>query len=710
MLCEKFFNALREEQDEDINQLKQLLIDYNSNFKHLERIGFMTRNLSIDSLKTGPNGNILVKLLFDKNKLNSNFSFKIGDIIILSRGSNNLKECLNKLQLQGNVYKQNKDSVTILLENDMANDGMPLEENISYFVVKTINEITYKRMFKTLNLLEKLEQDNDNVSSSKNISNPLLLQILFNKIDKTVLKQQLKYDNLPDLKLVDQNLNKSQIEAVNFALHNPISIIHGPFACGKTSTVVEILEQVNKSSEHKGKVLICGPSNISVDTILEKIDKNGNLKPGQMIRIGNPTRINNNAKYSIDNIANSGDNVQICNDIKNEINTMLKPTSSSGKNKKNGSSKLAKNKPAFIRGGKWSEIKTLRKELVVRENKIIKELIKNSKFIFATLHGSSNRQVLTMYDENDDPLNSIETLIIDEVSQSLEIQCWIPILTHLKYLKRIIFAGDNKQLPPTIKCGSDTKTKKSFQILNKTIFDRLEENFGDIFIKFLNTQYRMNEKIMEFPSAEMYGGRVISGEINRNILLSDLASNDGEILDINEDDFINEPLIWYDTQCDLNFMEDKPDEGVLVSKNAIFNSKSNKSEVYIALQHVKRLIDELKLKEEHIGIITPYQAQVILMKEVINEEYPGIEIHTVDGYQGNEKECIILSLVRFNEENELGFVKDERRLNVAMTRAKRQLCVIGNLEMLAVSKQTNQFLKNWCKFIDAKAIIEYPEL
>lgn len=97
------------------------------------------------------------------------------------------------------------------------------------------------------------------------------------------------------------------------------------------------------------------------------------------------------------------------------------------------------------------------------------------------------------------------------------------------------------------------------------------------------------------------------------------------------------------------------------------------------------------------------------MKHHINDKYPNIDIHTVDGFQGNEKECIILSLVRFNEQNELGFVKDERRLNVAITRAKRQLCVIGNLETFFISQQSNKFLKNWCKFIEAKGVIEYPE-
>lgn len=205
----------------------------------------------------------------------------------------------------------------------------------------------------------------------------------------------------------------------------------------------------------------------------------------------------------------------------------------------------------------------------------------------------------------------------------------------------------------------------------------------------------------------MYDGQVVSGDVNRHILLSDLSNS---VISIEKDEILNEPVLWYDTQCDLGFMEDQKTESSSPNKNDIFNSKSNINEVYIALKHIERLINVLHLKEEHIGIITPYQAQVQQMRYHINEKYPNIEIHTVDGFQGNEKECIILSLVRFNENNELGFVKDERRLNVAITRAKRQLCVIGNIETFSISKESNDFLKNWCAYIDAEAIIEYPEL
>ena len=283
-------------------------------------------------------------------------------------------------------------------------------------------------------------------------------------------------------------------------------------------------------------------------------------------------------------------------------------------------------------------------------------------------------------------------------------------MDHLKQLKRIIFAGDNKQLPPTIKTLPSQVTKNkdesTFKVLNTTIFDRLEETYSNTFIAFLNTQYRMNEKIMEFPSNEMYNGEVISGDTNRNILLSDLNC---DFLSLDEDEILNEPLLWYDTQCDLSFMEDQKKDDSKPHKNDIFNSKSNINEVFIALKHIEKLIGIMHLQEEHIGIITPYQAQVQLMKHHINDKYPNIDIHTVDGFQGNEKECIILSLVRFNEQNELGFVKDERRLNVAITRAKRQLCVIGNLETFFISQQSNKFLKNWCKFIEAKGVIEYPE-
>lgn len=699
MLSTTFREALLCEQAEDVDQIKELLLEYDSNFKQLETIGFMARHLSVDSLSTGPGGKLLIKLLFNKDKdAMSSFNLKIGDIVILSKGSSNLKTCLSKLEIQGHVYRQNRDYITLIVDQDLEFASELSDSTGFYFLIKTINEITYRKMFRTIEKLKLIEESEEKSS--------LLLDVLLNRIDKETLKSQMNYSSHHEkaMTFFNSSLNDSQKNAVHFALNNPVSIIHGPFACGKTSTIVEILEQINSDPDHKGKVMVCGPSNVSVDTILEKVSKNGNIKHGQLIRIGNPTRMHGNLNHSLDNIVSNGEESTICKDIKSEINTLLKQSAKDG-------SKTRKKpaKPALKGKAKWNEIKLLRKDLSKREGKLVKDIVKNSKFIFATLHGSSNKQVLTLYDDDFNSENGVETLIIDEVSQALEPQCWIPILDHMKYLKRIIFAGDNKQLPPTIKTlpSQSLANKKTFNALNTTIFDRLEKAYDKTFISFLNTQYRMNEKIMEFPSRQMYDGQVVSGDVNRHILLSDLSNSE---ISIEKDEILNEPVLWYDTQCDLGFMEDQKTESSSPNKNDIFNSKSNINEVYIALKHIERLINVLHLKEEHIGIITPYQAQVQQMRYHINEKYPNIEIHTVDGFQGNEKECIILSLVRFNENNELGFVKDERRLNVAITRAKRQLCVIGNIETFSISKESNDFLKNWCAYIDAEAIIEYPEL
>lgn len=697
MLSTTFREALLCEQSEDVDQIKELLLEYDSNFKHLETIGVMARHLSVDSLSTGPGGKLLIKLLLNKDKdAMSSFNLRIGDIVILSKGSTNLKACLSKLEIQGHVYRQSRDYITLIVDQDLEFVSELSDTNGFYFLMKTINEITYRKMFRTIEKLKLVEESEDKRS--------LLLDVLLNRIDKDTLKAQMNNTSHhdKDRSFFNSSLNDSQKDAVHFALNNPISIIHGPFACGKTSTIVEILEQINNDPGHKGKVMVCGPSNVSVDTILEKVSKKGIIKHGQLIRIGNPTRMHGNLNHSLDNIVSNGEESTICKDIKSEINALLKQSV-----KDSTKTRKKPTKPALKGKAKWNEIKLLRKDLSKREGKLVKDIVKNSKFIFATLHGSSNKQVLTLYDDcNSD---GVETLIIDEVSQALEPQCWIPILDHIKHLKRIILAGDNKQLPPTIKTLPSQKSviNSTFKVLNTTIFDRLEKAYDRTFISFLNTQYRMNERIMEFPSRQMYDGQVVSGEINRHILLSDLSGNE---VSIKKDEVLNEPVLWYDTQCDLAFMEDQKTEVSSPNKNDIFNSKSNINEVYIALRHIERLIDVLHLKEEHIGIITPYQAQVQQMRYHINEKYPSIEIHTVDGFQGNEKECIILSLVRFNENHELGFVKDERRLNVAITRAKRQLCVIGNIETFSISKESNDFLKNWCAFIEKHAIIEYPEL
>jgi DNA polymerase alpha-associated DNA helicase A len=279
--------------------------------------------------------------------------------------------------------------------------------------------------------------------------------------------------------------------------------------------------------------------------------------------------------------------------------------------------------------------------------------------------------------------NPFDYVIIDECAQGTEILCWIPILMG----KKIILAGDHLQLPPTIK--NKTIEKK----LSFTLFDRLMKLYKD-FSVMLNVQYRMNEKIMKFSSNELYNGKLIADESVKNHTINDLINNN-EITKNDNFNIINESLILIDTS-NYNFHETLDPETL---------SKCNFGEVEICKIITDYLINKLKISSIDIGIITPYSAQVLTLSNSLNQEnYPGLEISTVDGFQGREKEIIILSLVRSNEKNEVGFLADKRRLNVAITRAKRMLIFIGNVDTVSNEKNDEGFLNNLCGYMEKNAI------
>ncbi|EGV60457.1 P-loop containing nucleoside triphosphate hydrolase protein [Yamadazyma tenuis ATCC 10573] len=247
------------------------------------------------------------------------------------------------------------------------------------------------------------------------------------------------------------------------------------------------------------------------------------------------------------------------------------------------------------------------------------------------------------------------------------------------------------QLPPTIKTlDSAVKIdKKTTANLEVTLFDRLVKYVeGNKYKKLLDIQYRMNEEIMQFPSQELYEGKLQAFKDNASISLVDLPN-------VERDDDTELKCIWMDTQGG-DFQEQMNED-----EN---NSKFNEYEAALVNQHLKKLTS-LQVAPQDIGVISPYNAQVSLLKRIINN--PAVEISTVDGFQGREKEVIIISLVRSNSSNEIGFLKERRRMNVAMTRPKRQLYVVGDLELLSGS---TEYLKHWCQTVEAHYDIRYPEI
>ena len=313
----------------------------------------------------------------------------------------------------------------------------------------------------------------------------------------------------------------------------------------------------------------------------------------------------------------------------------------------------------------YNDMKDLRKEYREREKQCVTSLVGGSKVVLATLHGAGGYQLRN---------EQFDVVIIDEASQALEAQCWIPLLS----AKKVVLAGDHLQLPPTIK-SLDHNVKPKPEIdkgkrggsLEVTLFDRLLTLHGPSIKRMLTTQYRMHEKIMRFPSDELYDSKLIAAPAVASRLLTNLP------YEVQETDDTKEPLVFYDTQGG-DFPEattSSPDDSSANSNNATNNkkptktsllndSKSNPSEALLVRHHVRNLVDA-GVKPEHIAVVTPYNAQLAYLAHELHmkERFPGLELGSVDGFQGREKEAVVVCLVRSNGEGEVGFLSERRRLN-----------------------------------------------
>ena len=448
-----------------------------------------------------------------------------------------------------------------------------------------------------------------------------------------------------------------------------VTLIHGPPGTGKTFTLIEIIRQLVQKGE---RILVCGPSNVSVDNILERLHHH--LKGNKILRIGHPARLfQANRMHALDIVSKTGDHGQVTRELREEIDQKL--------------SKISKTRSGRERREIYNDVKILRKDYRVREKKVLTNIILEAQVVVCTLHGAGSYSLRNAVQGAGRPL--FDTILIDEVSQSLEAQCWIPIMD-FPDAKKLIIAGDNMQLPPVVM----SKGLKTKNILEKTLFDRIESlKFGVKVKQLLSIQYRMNSQIMEFPSQQFYEGRLVAHISVASQLLCELPG-------VARIDETEAPVMWIDTQGD-DFLESSMEES-----NKFDTSKCNENEAYLVCKYVTLLISH-GVQPDCIGIIAPYSAQVSLLSQLIHEKYEDVEIATVDGFQGREKEVIVLSLVRSNEKGEVGFLGEERRLNVAMTRPKRQLCVVGNTLTIG---RGSKFLHSWVRWSEDNSMLEFPDI
>ncbi|KAK4079562.1 hypothetical protein Trihar35433_667 [Trichoderma harzianum] len=642
----------------------------------LQRAGLAITNLTISSQRTGLGGKTVLELSPDSATSSTGelpeHGIRTGDIVLVAEqpaGSAKKREVkeLERKGARGVVTKVQRAAVNVAL--DEGKDEVVFAGRV--WMVKLADEVTYRRMNQTM---EKLQKMGEAEYSS-------FIRVLFGLSSPSPVPQNLTTsDEVGNIEWIDPTLNDSQKDAIRFALASrEVALIHGPPGTGKTHTLIELILQMIKREQ---RILVCGPSNISVDNIVER------LSPHKIpiLRLGHPARLLPSVlNHSLDVLTQTSEAGAIVKDVRAEMDAKQ--------------ASIKKTKSGKERKAIYTDLKELRKEFRERERRCVSNLVGGSKVVLATLHGAGGFQLRN---------EQFDVVIIDEASQALEAQCWVPLLS----AKKVVCAGDHLQLPPTIKSlNSKVKAKSKGgddnatpvirgMTLETTLFDRLLALHGPSIKRMLTTQYRMHEKIMRFPSDELYDSELIAADAVKARLLKDLE------YDVENNEDTTEPVIFIDTQGgdfpERNEDDDKenPKKGSLHGE-----SKSNEMEAALVRLHVKQLV-EAGVRPEDIAVVTPYNAQLAALAS-LKEKFPGIELGSVDGFQGREKEAVIVSLVRSNPDGEVGFLGEKRRLNVAMTRPKRSLTVIGDSETV---KRGSKFLKKWMEFLEENADLRYPDI
>ena len=591
---------------------------------------------------------------------------------------------LGKNENQGNTALQQPENASDA--NHKVQNSNLKGQSIKYFsFTGTVSYVDGDRMVVTVPdsapLLE-LQQSTDPIGVQLSFDETSY-KLMFEALDRVMKAKNNRLAYLRDLFYSHQKAGRFSFEPMKFPWLNPtqeravnevlwakdVAIVHGPPGTGKTTTLVVA---INETLMRESQVLVCAQSNMAVDWISEKlVDRGINV-----LRIGNPTRVNDKMLgFTYERRFESHADYPQLWAIRKAIRELRK-------NRKKGSENYHQ---------KMDRLKSRAAEIELRINA---ELFGEARVIACTLVGSAHHLLEGM---------KFGTLFIDEAAQALEAACWIP----MRRASRVILAGDHCQLPPTVKSIAALRAG-----LGKTLMERIAENKPEV-VTLLKIQYRMNDEIMRFSSDWFYGGKVESApQIKYRSVLD-----------------YDHPITWIDTSNEENQItiegEDAPEDSAstassvsAANQNSDLNFKEqfvgesfgriNKAEAELTLLTLAEYFTKIgkqRVLEERIdvGIISPYRAQVQYLKKLIKKyeffkPYRRlISVNTVDGFQGQERDVILISLVRSNDEGQIGFLKDLRRMNVAMTRARMKLIILGNKDTMT----KHPFYKKLWEYVEA---------
>jgi superfamily I DNA and/or RNA helicase len=748
-----------------------------------EKEGLSLLGVELDAVKIGLYGRSVFTVKLTRERVSKN-TFKVGDEIKLYAPKllNTTNEDTTKVI--GVLLKTSGDgSMDIAVQGDGEEPNESLLRASSPLRMDLLaNDATHTKMVKGLAALDAAARGSDSPAGG-------LISMLFNR--------PIVYDSdngshgrRPPISSTDienspwapvrihpfsSSLNHSQIASVENALGaSKLACVHGPPGTGKTTTIVELILQCVARGE---RVLVCAPSNVAVDNILERLTPSAiahmeaksaearsnaiaddvedtysyklALPRPRLCRLGHPARMSEAVwPHCLEALLATSDDAPVVDAAKAELNLVrnamngkkTKSSKSSNSNSKvmkaDKADKGALDINSLNRTQMKAELRSLRSEVRQREQTLAERVIRSRDVILATCVGAGNSALRRLLDQ------PFDVVIIDEAAQALEAACWIPLLQG----KKAVLAGDHCQLAPTIKSVVAERGG-----LGLTLFERILRDTSDTeaaspvngiagmalarSARLLNIQYRMNSLISEWASNATYSGRLLAHESVASHTLRDIcqvsgAAADTEDNDDDNDDPASEVIMLVDTAgCDMheNSSSNTDSKKSNSLSSALTASSSNEHEALLVQRHVRALVyggykptkhlesdSEIGsgsgsgsgtsnpttrgLRPEQIGVITPYNGQLELLKNLLLPEFPTLEIRTVDSFQGGEKEAVVMSLVRSNPQGTVGFLADRRRINVAVTRAKRHLCVICDTDTC----NNDPFLKNLISHISEK--------